>query len=321
MFKWGFVGSAGIAVTVGKQVIKNKDFEIGAVYSRDYKHCERFAKRFNAKPYKSYEEMLLDESIDAIYVATPHAFHYQYAKKALEKGIPVICEKTLVLNYESAVELFEIAERNNTYFVEAMWTWFNKTANQVKDWVDQGFIGKPTTMRADFTVPTLYFGRKERLFNPKSGGGSIYDLGVYPITYAYRLFGYPNRIKVTAKIKNGVDIKSKIVFEYDNGPTCILTCGFQKIGGCNVKITGESGLISVPPAFHEARKATLKGTKKITFKDKEDIALYEREFVKASEEIKAGLITSNYVTKQATLDVLKILEEIKSQIGLKYPND
>ena len=93
--------------------------------------------------------MLEDKRINAIYVATPHRFHYSYSKKALEKHIPVICEKTLTLNLKSAEELFEIAKKNNTYFVEAMWTWFNPTAYKVKEWIDNNKIGKVKIFKRD----------------------------------------------------------------------------------------------------------------------------------------------------------------------------
>lgn len=321
MFRWGFVGSAGIAVTVAKELKRNKDFKIVAVYSKNFEHCKKFSKRFGATPYKTFEDMLADKKIDAIYVATPHTYHYYYSKRALEKHIPVICEKTLTLNLASAQELFKIAEENHTYFVEAMWTWFNPTAYKVKEWIDQNRIGQVKTMKADFTVPSLYISRKERLFSPERGGGSLYDLGVYPVTYAYRLFGYPSKITAKGKLKNGIDISCRVEFEYENGIKCVLTSGFNKIGLVNATIKGSEGSIRVPTCFHSARSARLSGKDELTYRDAENLKLYEREFVKAAQEIKAGLMKSELVKPEDTLNVLKILEEIKNQIGLAYPDD
>lgn len=315
--KWGFIGSKGITVTVANDIKNNKDQEIVSVYSPNFKHCEEFAKKFNCIPCKSFEE-LVETGVEAIYVGTPHSYHYLYAKKALEKGIPVLCEKSFTLNLKSSEELFEIAKKNNTYLVEAMWTWFNPTANKVREWINDGKIGKCISFSGDFSIPSLYFVPKKRLYDVSKGGGALYDLGVYPVTYAYALFGYPDKIIAKGKIKNNVDNWNDIIFEYKNGLKCHITSAISKFGHCSVKIIGEKGTIKVPFMFHEARKATLKGEQKEVFKDKEKINLYEREFVLTSKEINDGLKESNYVPMKQTLDVMKIMEEVKKQIGLNY---
>lgn len=320
MFRWSFVGSAGIAETVAKELVSNKEQKIVAVYSRNFSHCEKFCKKYGGKPYASFEEMLEDKNIDAVYVATPHAFHFYYAKRALEHKIPVLCEKSLTLGYESTKELFKIAEENNTYLAEAMWTWFNPTARKVREWVNSGKIGKCSGFAGDFSVPTAWFGRKPRLFDPKFGGGSLFDLGVYPVTYAYAIFGYPNSIEAKAKMKHGVDYKTRIVLHYDEFDA-VCTCGFTKIGTCPINIKGGTGKIYVGPVHHEARTAKLSGCSKEVFKDTENLKGYEREFVLVSEEIKSGLKESQYVPKKQTLECMKIMEEVKKIIGLNYPDD
>ena len=322
MFNLGFVGSQGIAVTVAKELKNNKDIKVVAVYSRNFKHCQEFSKKFGATPYKSYEEMLLDKNIDCIYVATPHRFHYLYSKKALEKHIPVICEKTLTLNLKSAEDLFETAKKNKTYFVEAMWTWFNPVAYKVKEWINNNKIGQVKLFKADFSLPSIYAAKKFRLTDRNSGGGSLYDLGIYPVTYAYRLFGYPKNIKATARMKRDIDFSLKVEFEYENGTKAILTSAINKIGLINAKAIGTEGKITLPIMFHAARKAKLKSKNgNQVYKDKEPIKLYEREFVMAAQEIQEGLIESRFIPSKATLDVMKILEEIKSQINLQYPDE
>ena len=322
MFNIGFVGSKGIAITVAKELENNKEIKIAAVYSRSFKHCQEFSNRFGATAYKTYEDMLEDKRINCIYVATPHRFHYLYSKKALVRHIPVICEKTLTLNLKSAEDLFNTAKKNNTYFVEAMWTWFNPTAYKVKEWLDNNKIGQVKTFKADFSLPSIYAARKFRLTDLNSGGGSLYDLGIYPVTYAYRLFGYPKTIKATAKMKRDIDFSLKIEFEYENGIKCQLTSAINHLGLCNAKVVGEEGVIKLPFSFHSARKAVLKNKNgKEVYQDREPIKLYEREFVVATSEISEGLFDSRFVPSKATLDVLSILEEIKKQIGLNYPDD
>ena len=322
MFNIGFIGSKGISVKVAKELANNKNINVVAVYSRNFENCQIFSKMFGATPYKSYEDFLKDKRINAIYVATPHRYHYHYSKIALEHKIPVICEKTLTLNLRSAEDLYETAKRNNTYFVEAMWTWFNPTAYKVKEWIDNKLIGKVKLFKADFSVPSIYAAKKFRITDLNSGGGSLYDLGIYPVTYAYRLFGYPKTIKATSKMKRDIDFSLKIEFEYENGIKCQLTSAINHLGLCNAKVVGEQGVIKLPFSFHSARKAVLKNKNgKEVYQDREPIKLYEREFVVATSEISEGLIDSRFVPSKATLDVLSILEEIKKQIGLNYPDD
>lgn len=320
MFRWAFVGSVGIAETVAKEIANNNEQKIVAVFSRNFSHAKAFSEKYGGRAYRNYEDMLDDPNIDGVYVATPHAYHFYYAKRALEHKIPVLCEKSMTLGYESTKKLFEIANKNNVYLAEAMWTWFNPTACKAREWYQEGKIGKCLGFTGDFSVPSAYFGRKERLFDRNQGGGALLDLGVYPITYAYCMFGYPNSIEAKAVIKNEVDYKDEIILHYD-GFDAKCTCGFTSLGFCPVKIKGEHGDIYVGPIHHEARKAKMSGNNKEVFQDKENLKGYEREFVLVSEEIKEGLKESKYVPKQQTIDCMMIMEEIKKIIGLTYPDD
>lgn len=321
MFRWGFVGSVGISVKVANELSHSKDQKVLGVYSKHFEHAESFANRFKCKAYKSFLDMVNDPEIDGIYIATPHGFHYYYSKIALENHKPVLCEKTLTLNYETAKELFDLAEKNNTYFAEAMWTWFNPTARKVREWVQEGKIGKCTVFNGDFSLASILIYRKKRLYDLSLGGGCLFDLGVYPVTYAYCLFGYPDSIEAKAKMIKGIDYKVKVIFNYNDGRKCKVTCSFLNVGNNSAIVKGEHGTIKAGPVIHETRKAVLKNGKVEKFVDDENINLYERELLLASQEIMDKKIESAFVPKQQTLDVMKILEEIKSQIGLNYPKD
>ena len=320
MYRWGFVGSKGIATVVANEIFKNKEMTISAVFSRNLDHAKDFAKKYNCISYSSFERMIEDRQFDAIYIATPHRFHFHYAKICLENKIPVLCEKPLTLSLESTQKLFDIAEENNTYLAEAMWTWFNSTANVVKSWVEKNKIGTIRKMRADFSVPSIV-SFKPRLLDNKLGGGSLFDLGIYPIFYAYKLFGYPDEITSSAMITNNVDLSCKVIFKYKGGLECSLTSSFIFLGKCDVKIVGDSGIIRVSGPFHASRKAKLITKNTERYLDKENIALYEREFDFVSKEIIEGKTTSNYVSKEDSINVMKITDIVKSQIKLEYPND
>lgn len=321
MFKWGFIGSKGIAETVAKELVNNKDIQITAVYSRNFKNCQKFSKKYGAIPYHSFEEFLKEGNFDAVYIGVPNIMHFYYSKICLENKIPVLCEKPLTLSEKSTKELFKLAQNNGAFLAEAMWTWFNKTAYQVKKWVDDGELGIIKEFNCDFSIPLLYFGPKPRLLFPCLGGGSLYDLGIYPVAYAYKLFGMPDEILASAKLRGGIDTKCKITFKYKSGLVCNLTSSFSKLGNCSAKIKGQNGEITVPFMFHSSRKALLKTKNKVLFKDSDKSLLYEREIIEVTNEISNNQIESCFYSSKDSINVMKILDNIRDIIGLDYPND
>lgn len=317
MFNWGFIGSGTICKHTSKQMLKSGKHKISCVWSRTYTHACEFANSVGAKAYETLEELLNDKTIDGIYIGTPHSSHFKYAKLALERGIPVLVEKAFTLSYQSSLKLLEIAKEHNTYICEAMWTWFAPSSLTVKNWIKENKIGKPLLMKSNFCVPNL-FRPKERIYNKLYGGGSLLDLGIYPIAYAYNLFGYPDDIKATARMKNGVDLECNIKLTYKSGLVCELRSAIDRLGSCSTTIIGEEGRIKIPAPMHCSRKAILKGKEKIRYHDSYPFGLYENEFTLVSEEIKQEKKESSYVPFSSTLDVMKIIEEIKKQIGLSY---
>lgn len=169
-------------------------------------------------------------------------------------------------------------------------------------------------------MPNL-FRPKERLINPLYGGGSLLDLGIYPIAYAYNLFGYPKEIKATGRFKNGVDLDCKIQLIYENNLVCELYSAIDRLGSCSTTIYGDKGRIKIPAPMHRSRKAILKTKEGLRYHDFYPYGLYENEFTLVAEEIKQEKKESSYIPFQSTLDVMKIIEEIKKQIGLSYDED
>ena len=317
MFNWGFIGSGAICYNTSKQMLKSGKHKITCVWSRTYAHACEFANSVGARACETLEELLNDKSIDGIYIGTPHSSHYKYAKMALERGIPVLCEKAFTLSYESSLNLLKIAKEHNTYICEAMWTWFSSSALKVKQWIKDNKIGKPILMKSNFCVPN-FFRRKERVYKKEYGGGSLLDLGIYPIAYAYNLFGYPDKIEANARMKNGVDLECNAKLIYNNGLICELWSAIDRLGTCSTTIIGEEGRIKIPAPMYCSRKAILKGKEKVKYHDSYPYGLYENEFTLVAEEIKQEKKESMYVPFKSTLDVMKIIEEIKKKIGLSY---
>lgn len=312
-FNWAYIGCGSIAEKTAKDITKG-NHKIVSVYSRNYDKACAFAEKYGAKAFKTAEEAMLYHQVDAVYIATPHTSHSEYSITALKNHKPVLCEKPVAVNAAETDKLISCAKENKTYFCEAMWTWFSDVALTVKEWIKSGKIGEVEEIKINYSFPGILKPKTSRVLLPETAGGALLDIGIYPITYCYNLFGYPDEIICNGTVKNGIDISEKIILKY--GKTI---CSFNVSlttarEDCTIK--GFEGKITLP-LFHMASKATLKTKEgKKIFNGKTD---YLTEFTRAAEEIKAGRIQSDYIPFTATRDCMKIMDECRRQMNLIYP--
>ena len=317
-FKWCFIGTGSLANTVASQILKSGKHQVVTCYSRNKKTSDEFADKYGAKSFSSAEEAISSEDVDAVYVVTPHNSHHMYAKMALNLGKPVFCEKPFTVTFEDTEELISLAKEKNLYLCEAMWTWFSPTANEVKKWIDENKAGKITSADFRYHIRTVQY--KGRHTDPKRAGGALLDITIYPITYAYRLWGLPDKIESSATIKNGIDLNDSIVFTYKNGLKVNISASISDYLGLEtMKIKGDKGTIKAP-FFHAYNGVTFKsGFHKETFKgDGPKINSYIDEFNAVADDIRKGRKESSMVPLKATADVMKLLDNIREQIGLNY---
>ena len=312
-FKWVYIGSGGIARTTANNIV-GKRHEIVAVYSRNFNTAKAFADRYKAKAYETAQEAICHSGADAVYIATPHTSHVEYAKMALERGIPVLCEKPVGVSADDVEELIRTAKENNTYFAEAMWTWFSPVALKVKEWVKAGRIGDVTEVVIHHAYPGLSKAKDSRVRNPMTAGGALLDIGIYPITYCYNIFGYPDEIFCDGELEDGIDIAENVTLRYGKS-FCFLHMNFRYLKeDCVIK--GTKGTIKVP-LFHVSPAVFLKSGVKIrAFAGKTD---YLTEFDRVAEEIRSGKKESEYIPFEATLNCMRIMDECRKIMGLKYP--
>ncbi len=312
-FRWGYVGSGSIALSTAKSILKG-NHEITAVYGRSFDKVRSFAERFGAKAYKSYDEFLLDGEFDAVYIATPHTSHVEYAVAALKAHVPVLCEKPVGVSEADVRLLIETAKENDTYFVEAMWTWFSDLSLSVKKWVDDGKIGDIKNVEIHYAFLGLSMKADSRVRDPMTAGGALLDIGIYPITYCYNLFGYPDKIECTGTLKDGIDINERVVLSYGD-LRCELYMSLEYLKESFVA-KGSKGSIKMP-VFHCGRVAFRQNGLKIsTIFGKIN---YLIEFDRCAEEIRQGKKESDYIPFKATLDCMKIMDECRRQMKLIYP--
>lgn len=319
VFNWCFVGTGKLANKVAKVILSSGHHKIVSCYTRNYEKCCDFANKFHAKPFKNAEDAIRYEGVDAVYVVTPHNAHYRFAKLALENKIPVLCEKAFTMNKEEAKDLIELAKKNYTYLCEAMWTWFNDPALKVKEWVKNNSIGK-----IDYVFFNYHLNSKNyapRVADPKRGGGALLDITVYPIAFSYYLFGYPKNIIAKATIGNGIDLIDDITFKYDDFDVDISASIVDFKGLEKIKIVGKEGKI-LSRSIHCPNKVKLKtkNRKEIFKYDTSNGRPYLVQFDIVASEIREGLKQSKYIPLKNTYDIMEIMDEIRSQIGLVYDN-
>ena len=317
-FNWCFIGTGKIAHKVAKEVVTNPGHQIVAVYNRTKAKAEKFAKKYHSKVYESAFNAINDPRVDGVYIATTNETHFSFAKLCLENHVPVLCEKPITGNAKELEELIKLSKENKTLLKEAMWTWYNPVANKVKEWIKEERIGKILSVDCIFNMPIFGYNKaKGRYISPAKYGGALLDLGVYSVRYVYELFGVPKSIVSKGKLYNGIDLFNESIFEYD-GFKARVSSQINALVGEHCFIVGEKGVIKVP-FFHMTSKAVLK-TKEGTevFKDKEK--KFARQFRMVSEYIKEEKPNS-LVSLESSLDVMKIMDEIRKQIGVVFPGD
>ncbi|MBR3766637.1 MAG: Gfo/Idh/MocA family oxidoreductase [Clostridia bacterium] len=318
-FKWCFIGTGKLAKQVAAQLNKSGRHEIVSCYTRNYEKGKAFAKKYGGCAYDTAEKAITAEGVDGVYVVTPHNAHYRFVKTALGLKKPVLCEKPFTVTAKETEELIALSKENNVYLCEAMWTWFSPASNQTKKWIEENKIGKMHS--ADFTYHLRMVDFKGRITDPKRAGGALLDITIYPITYAYRLWGMPQKIESKGIIKNGIDLCEDIVFTYADGLKVNISASMKDFYSLEkMKICGSDGKITAP-FYHAFNFLTYKkgAFKKEFFKGKGPILnSYLDEFDTVAEEIRSGAKESKFVPLKSTMDVMYLLDEIRQQIGLHY---
>lgn len=313
-FRWAYIGSGNIANSTAKDIIKGNHI-ITSVYSRNYEKAKAFAQKYNAAAYRDFEEAVNRNDVDGVYIATPHTSHVDYAVRAMKLGKSVLCEKPVGVCAKDVNTLIQTAQAENVYFCEAMWTWFSDVALTVKKWVNDGEIGAVKNVVINYAFPGILMPKTSRVLTPETAGGALLDIGIYPITYCYNLFGVPEKTECKGKIKNGIDVSETVVLYYD-GFKCTLNMSLCSLKE-NCTIKGSSGSISLPAFFHMASKAILKNQNgRQVFNGKTD---YLTEFTRAAQEIVTGKKESAYIPFSATRECMLIMDECRRQMKLVYP--
>ena len=320
-FSWGILGPGGIARAFAKDLTLLEGHTIGAVGSRSIDNAKGFAKDFGGTAYGSYEELVKDPTIDAIYVATPHPAHHDNVILALNAGKPVLCEKPFAVNEREAQAMVDAATKNNVALMEAMWARFLPHYSKVREIIASGVLGPIHSIHADHGQ-RLADQNIPRLVEPDLAGGALLDLGIYPISFAHMILGNPASITSSAIMTNkGVDAQTSMIFTYQSGAQSVLTTTMIEQTPCRAVVAGLHGWLEIDRTFYNPaslRVVLNDGT--VTQYPNSYTGHGLREQAESFKQlVQSGKVQSEILSWQDTIDIMKTMDAVREQIGLKYP--
>lgn len=321
-YKWGILGPGTIAHEFAKGLEVLDNAKLYAVVSRSAENSERFGEKHHIKKrYSNYEDFCNDKDIDIVYISTPHPMHKEFSIMCMEAGKSVLCEKSVAMNESELTEMISCARKNNVFFMEAMWTRFLPSIVKVRELLKNDKIGNIKRVTADFAFNATE--KVGRLYELELGGGALLDVGIYVLSFATMILGYePKKVNSIAYIgETGVDERANIIMEYENGVSAALFCGISINTIDDAYIYGEKGYIRIPSFWH-AEKIIVK----MFDEDEEQIidlpmisTGYNYEAQEVMQCIDNSQKESEIMSLTESLKIIKIMDELRKQWGLKYP--
>lgn len=317
--KWGIIGCGKIANKFASDLNTLPNAVLQAVASRDQERASNFAKKYNAATaYNSYEALAKDTNIDAVYIATPHSFHKAHSILCLQNKKAVLCEKPFAMNAAEVEEMIVVAKANDTLLMEALWTYFLPQYQHVLEILKTEKYGKLNKIEADFGF-YLPYDLNNRLFLKEVGGGSLLDIGIYPIFVALSTLGIPEQIKAAANFfENGADKDCTVHFKYKNA-TAKLHSNIAKETNTEAIFSCENATITIHTRFHEPSKVTVvtgETSENIDFR--EETIGYKHEIIHFNQLIRDGKKESDVMTFDFSRKLISLLDEVRSIVNLEY---
>jgi predicted dehydrogenase len=319
--KWGILACGRIAKKFAADLAHVEGAELYAVASRDLSRAQDFAKEFSVKHVLgSYEEMVKLTDLDVVYVASPHSHHHEHTLLCLNNGKAVLCEKAFALTVEQAKEMVELARSKKIFLMEALWTRFLPHYLKVREILAEGKLGKLKGISANFgfkpndPVP-------QRLFDPALGGGSLLDIGIYPVFLAQSILGKPKKILAKMDLAStGVDEQCSMIFDYGNGVTANLFSTLASNLETDADIFGTEGRIRLTSRFYEP-SATIQyypgivSTRTEISLEREPGFGYQHEARHVQECLQKGLTESPVWGLDDTLELMTTLDRVRESCG------
>jgi predicted dehydrogenase len=321
-FRWGFLSAGWIASEVAAD-FHIAGLKIQAVGARDLTKANEFADKFGIpNRHQGYEKLVHDPDVDIVYISTIHPLHKRDALLALSAGKHVLLEKPFTINASEAEEIHSLAKSKKLLVMEAMWTRFLPSMNAIFDVINSGVLGEIELLIADHSQALTDV---PRLVKRELGGGALLDLGIYPISLAHRIFGNPQRITAKAKITSEkVDGTTSMIFEYEGGKQATMTTSFLGAGPVTATVIGSLGRIEIDGSFYgQTSFRVFNRSGEIIKSYNEKIHGQGRQFqaIHVEECIAAGLTDSPIMSLRESVEIMRVMDEVRAQIGVTYPTE
>jgi predicted dehydrogenase len=322
--RWGILATGKIAHSFADDLKLQPGCEVVAVGSRSRASAEAFGDEFGV-PHRhaSYQALVDDPDVDAVYVSTPHPGHRDAALLAINAGKAVLVEKPFAMDAAQAREMIDAARERGTFLMEAMWTRFLPHIARVREILAAGTLGDVVYLTAEhgqwFAADPRF-----RLFAQDLGGGALLDLGIYPVSFASLVLGAPARITaVSDPAFTGVDATTSMIFQYDGGAHAVLTTTLRAASGNPAAIYGTEARIEIDGWFYTPTRF------RVIARDDAELERFDQPYegrglrAEAAEVgrcLRAGLLESPLMPLDETYTIMQAMDEIRRQVGLSYPS-
>jgi predicted dehydrogenase len=317
--RWGVIGPGRIASKVTEDFPHVPGAEVVAVASRSIDRAKAFATEFGiARAHGSYRDILDDPDVDVLYIATPHPQHRAVALAALRAGKAIMVEKAFTVTPGATREIAALAAERGVFAMEAMWTRFQPAVVRMRELIADGAIGEVRAVQVDLGVRNpLEPG--DRFTDPALGGGALFDLTVYPISFAQMVLGTPTAVDARGVVTaEGVDLEESVVLAFASGATATLTTTLRCATPGQARVFGTDGWIDVLPRFHHPETIVLhRGGR-----EAEEITLphtgsgYSHELIEVTECVAAGRTESAAMPLADTVAVQDAMGEVAARLGM-----
>ncbi|MFY7670344.1 Gfo/Idh/MocA family protein [Tenacibaculum sp. MEBiC06402] len=320
-YNWAILGCGWIAEIFAGDLKLLNNAVLYAAASRDLSKAKSFADKFGfQRAYGSYIEMLEDDNVDIVYIATPHTFHCKHTLLSLQKKKAVLCEKAFAINQKEVELMINTSKKHNTFLMEAFWTRLVPTFKKILSIINSKELGELKIVQSDFMFYAP-FDEKSRLYNLDLGGGALLDIGIYPVFTALETLGKPeNIIANVIKSPTGSDQHIDIIFEYKNDKRAYLRAGFMNDAPNYSVFHFEKGTVQISREMN--CPIIIKTEEGIQELKEDDGAGYGYYFEAAHvmECIDKGVIESPILSNDFSLRLIETLDEIRAKINVVYPN-
>ena len=321
MFKWGIIGTGGIARAFADDITNLGNHKVCAVLSRNIETADKFSHSINdCLGYDDQHAFLNDDNIDAVYVATPNTLHCDQTISALKSNKPTLCEKPFSMNADEAHLMIQASKKFSTTLLDGMWMRYLPHILRLKEILNEGHIGDMQSIYACHGQ-NLQWSKNPRLWTKELGGGALLDLGIYVVSFCHMILGMPEKlISHSVFTDKNIDAKTTMIFQYKNDIIANLSCSMFDSQPNRAVISGTKGYIELEPTFYAPTEMKL-------FTNNGEVIHYKNEYkghglreqaIEMEHCVKNNLIESSKMPHHDTLEVIKIMDEVRAKIGLAF---